>query len=227
MSENVIYKIRNKVNGKIYIGSTQNKTRRLVQHKSNLRNNRHDNPYLQNAWNKYSTDNFEFTIVEKVEDIEDLIDREQFYIDKLEPEYNIKPEAGRSKVSKETKQKLREANLGEKSPRYGKKLSEKHKQRISEANIGKELSDQHKKNISKALAGKERSDQYKKKRSKALQGEKSSSAKLTKKKVKIIKHLLDGGSFTQKQIGKMFGVVKTTINAISTGEHWSHVKITS
>jgi len=63
--EGVIYKIENKVNGKVYIGQTEvgYKTR-IGQHKSALRYNRHPNEYLQRAWNKYGEDNFIFSVVE-------------------------------------------------------------------------------------------------------------------------------------------------------------------
>jgi len=61
--------------------------------------------------------------------------------------------------------------------------------------------------------------------SRATRGEGNSKAKLTKKKVKVIKYLLDGDSFAQKQIAKMFGVAESTISFISTGQRWGHVEV--
>ena len=58
-----IYKIANLVNGKRYIGGSVNLKHRLVCHKSGLRRGRHKNPHLQNAWNKYGEENFEFKII--------------------------------------------------------------------------------------------------------------------------------------------------------------------
>ena len=79
-----IYKIENKINGKIYIGQSNNIYKRWYSHKNSLRRNVHDNDYLQNAWNKYGEENFEFSIVEICEnDVDVLNSREQFYIDNL------------------------------------------------------------------------------------------------------------------------------------------------
>jgi len=73
-----IYSITNKVNGKIYIGQSQNIEFRWFQHKNNLNKNKHVNTHLQNAWNKYGEDNFEFCIVEESE--ENLNEKEKHYI---------------------------------------------------------------------------------------------------------------------------------------------------
>jgi group I intron endonuclease len=59
-----IYQIKNLKNNKIYIGSSKNIKERFLQHKYNLKNNKHCNPILQNSWNKYGEENFEFIIIE-------------------------------------------------------------------------------------------------------------------------------------------------------------------
>ena len=78
-----IYKITNKINHKFYIGSAINIKNRWNLHISALRGNRHCNTHLQRAWNEYGEDNFLFEIIEIVENKEDLIKREQFYLDSL------------------------------------------------------------------------------------------------------------------------------------------------
>lgn len=87
-----VYKILNKVNGKFYIGSSINLGKRWKAHIDELNRNVHDNTYLQNSWNKYHKDNFEFYILEiryqgdnykKYKDI--IKQREQYYIDTLKP----------------------------------------------------------------------------------------------------------------------------------------------
>ena len=55
-----LYKITNVANGKFYIGSSDNMPRRFSQHLLDLRKNRHDNPHLQLAWNRYGFENFLF-----------------------------------------------------------------------------------------------------------------------------------------------------------------------
>jgi group I intron endonuclease len=85
-----VYQIKNKTDEKKYIGSSKRLNYRIGQHKSDLRANRHINKYLQNAWNKYGEDNFEFEILEQTCDI---IEAEQKWIDLIKPEYNIQIKA--------------------------------------------------------------------------------------------------------------------------------------
>lgn len=88
-----IYKITNIINDKCYIGQTKDYIKRFSAHKNALRKNKHDNPHLQSAWNKYGEENFSFDILEYTEDYND---REKYYIayyksDNLEYGYNILP----------------------------------------------------------------------------------------------------------------------------------------
>lgn len=66
-----IYIIENKINHKVYIGRTSNKTKRFSKHKTLLSKNIHPNKHLQNAWNKYGKNNFDF-IVHTYANISDL-----------------------------------------------------------------------------------------------------------------------------------------------------------
>ena len=83
-----IYMLINTKNGKRYIGSSINIRERLWKHRSLLRHNHHDNPHLQNAWNKYGEDCFDYSLLE-ICSTEDRFNREQFYVNTLKPEYNI------------------------------------------------------------------------------------------------------------------------------------------
>lgn len=95
-----IYKITNKVNGKFYIGSSIHLVRRKAEHKYRLKNYR-GNSIIRNAVLKYGEDAFNFEILEEIH-IGDWADkayiseiittREQYYVDSLNPEYNIKKE---------------------------------------------------------------------------------------------------------------------------------------
>jgi group I intron endonuclease len=91
-----VYRIVNKTNGKFYIGSAAGKFgiyQRFQDHKKTLQTNRHSNSYLQNTWNKHKEESFSFEVVEFCEK-EKCIEREQYYIDTLKPEYNICKIAG-------------------------------------------------------------------------------------------------------------------------------------
>ena len=93
-----VYTITNTSNGKIYVGSTIHVDRRRLEHFSALKYNKHINKHLQNAYNKYGRESFEFEVIETLEITdsikEDLLAREQFWIDNLKPEYNVLLVAG-------------------------------------------------------------------------------------------------------------------------------------
>lgn len=75
-----IYKIENKVNGKVYIGQSIDINTRWYNHRRELNGNRHHNEHLQYAWNKYKENNFEFIIIEECK-IEDIDNKEIYWID--------------------------------------------------------------------------------------------------------------------------------------------------
>ena len=108
-----IYKIENKITKYIYVGSSVNLSNRKSRHFKDLEKNIHHSIILQRAVNKYKIENFEFIILEEC-DKKDLINREQYYLDTLQPLYNILPIAGSSlgcKQSKETILKLKKYAL--------------------------------------------------------------------------------------------------------------------
>jgi len=103
---NGVYRIFNKITNCFYIGSTSDKNgfnNRFKKHKKQLKNNSHCNSYLQNAWNKYGESSFIFEILEICEK-DKCIEREQFYIDTLKPEYNICKIAGSTLGVKHTEE---------------------------------------------------------------------------------------------------------------------------
>ncbi len=61
-----VYIITNLVNFKVYIGSSENISQRVIQHRSDLKGNRHKNKHLQSAYNTYGVDNFTFEYLELV-----------------------------------------------------------------------------------------------------------------------------------------------------------------
>lgn len=129
-----IYKILNKVNGKFYIGSAVDIENRWRRHKHDLNKNNHHNIYLQKGWNKYWNVSFEFTIIEAC-DKENLLIREQFWLDWAKPEYNLSPTAGNSlgvKHSEQSRKRMSEAK---------KKMTEETKDMMRQARKGKKLSE--------------------------------------------------------------------------------------
>jgi len=104
-----IYKITNLVNGHFYVGSSVNVYNRFHTHKTKLKKNIHVNKYLQNAFNKYGENNFLFTVLEYC-DKNCIQDREQYYLDFLNPKYNFRKIAHINlgiSPTKETREKIR------------------------------------------------------------------------------------------------------------------------
>jgi len=105
-----IYIIRNKINNKIYLGSSVNMNIRFIHHKGRLLNNMHKNSYLQNSVNKYGIENFRFEIVCYCTTTE-ILEKEDYYLkfyNVCNPTigYNINPSAtGGTQFTKETIEK--------------------------------------------------------------------------------------------------------------------------
>ncbi len=82
----LIYKYENKINGKIYIGQTCNSLKK--RHKKHLTQMRHnDNDYFHRALKKYGFENFTLSIVEDNILLEELDDKEIYYIKQYDSYY--------------------------------------------------------------------------------------------------------------------------------------------
>jgi group I intron endonuclease len=183
MTKSGIYMIRNVINNKKYVGSTCSSNgfyKRWRIHKAYLRHNNHPNSHLQNAWNKYGEDSFEFMILEECEDNK-LISREQYWISRYDTTnrakgYNLKEAGSNGKGyhhTKEAIEKIRIAALknggrkpgfkideetrrkminGHKNhPRINYKHSEDTKLKLSIAHKGKKTSEEAKRNLSNSM----------------------------------------------------------------------------
>ena len=128
-----IYQIKSlKYPDRIYIGSAINIDSRWNNHIKTLRQKKHRNCKMQGHYDKYGECDLHFAILEEC--IKDnLINREQYYIDLFNPSFNICRKAG--------------------SP-LGVKHSDEYKKRISERQKGRKLSEEHKKKI--GISGKGR-----------------------------------------------------------------------
>ena len=133
-----IYSITNIRNNKIYIGSAFQYKNRRNSHLYLLRKEKHHNKHLQKSFIKYGEKNFQFGIIEYVENKERLIEREQVWIDFFKPEYNICTIAGSSlgfKFTQETKLIQSEQRSGINNPNFGKPVSEERKKKFRETRM--------------------------------------------------------------------------------------------
>lgn len=176
-----IYKHENKINGKCYIGQTKN-----------MKWRKYPSCYVYctkffRAINKYGWNNFTHEILKECTE-NDVDYWEAYYIQKynsIENGYNLES-GGKSNqtVSKETKQKIREANLkrvyrptGKPAWNKGLKLSDEYRKKLSDIHKGKRkpLSQETKIKIAESNKGKKRSAETKRKLSEAHKGKPSNN----------------------------------------------------
>jgi group I intron endonuclease len=183
-----VYCIENKINGKKYIGQSWNIYYRWSSHRSELVGGYHSNQHLQNSFDKYGKDSFEFTIIEIISASGLLTEREQYWLDQLpiEQRYNIRPivdtnlgvkmtEEFKENCSKTTKKRW--ANMSDEERQYmkgivsgscghfyGKHHTEETKQINREAHIGLMSGENH------PFYGKHHTKEAKKKISEAKKG---------------------------------------------------------
>jgi group I intron endonuclease len=112
------------LHNKIYVGSAKCLRYRIHRHLNDLKNGTHASNHLQNSFNLYGIDEFSFQILEEFDsyDRTHLIEREQYYLDTLEPwnreiGYNTCQVAGSPEhrvLSDEHKEKIRKSLIGHK-----------------------------------------------------------------------------------------------------------------
>lgn len=144
----LIYMIRNKINNKKYIGQTI----RALNDRMNDYKRGFGNDYLNNAFNKYGWNNFEFTVIDTAQTIEELNSKEIKYIIKYNTTnkmigYNIELGGNNATPTIETLEKMSRSHLGikqtdtwinnrispsgsDEAKKYGRKKTEEEKLEI-------------------------------------------------------------------------------------------------
>ena len=120
-----IYIIRNLVDGRVYVGSAVNTSKRWGQHRSSLSQSIHRNRHLQSAWRLYGPGTFRFEVIESVNEGSALLDREQYWLDRFRTTrpggvYNIATTAG--------------------APMRGVPFTDQHRRNIAAAQTGRKFS---------------------------------------------------------------------------------------
>lgn len=150
----IIYKATNKKNGKIYIGQTVRPLAvRISEHA------RHSQTPFDRAIKRYGIENFDFEIIDTANSIEELNQKEIYWIKHFNSfglnGYNAcvggentlgyqHTEEAKAKMS-ETKSRM---YVGANNPFYGKHHSQEVRRRFSEQRRGRKLSREWKQNIS-------------------------------------------------------------------------------
>lgn len=141
IKSNEVYKITNKINGKIYIGITnQGSGARYRHHWYESRIG--ESSALHRAMAKYGEENFTLEIIDFADTYDELKEKEKFYIKQFDSKnrdkgYNL-TEGGDGTFGKmhseETKEKIRQKAIG-------RKASEETKQKMSEMRKGRPVSE--------------------------------------------------------------------------------------
>ena len=196
----LIYKVTNKINGKVYVGQTSlGLKRRKSQHIIDVKNNK-SNCYFHNSIRKYGEENFTWMIIEKCKTKNEAnLSEEWFirYLNSYKPNgYNL-TFGGEGTLKRKTSQKTRERlSRGVKGwwdkkdsdyrRKWGERISKQNtgkkrqpvsvetREKLRIANIGKKHSEEHKEKISKSLKGRVFSNEHKEKIRETQIGEKNS-----------------------------------------------------
>ena len=147
LNENIdksgVYMLKNKLTGDFYIGQSKNIKNRFKNYFNVSYLKSKQGFIISRALLKYGYSNFSLTILEYCNS-SDLLVREQYYLDKLKPKYNILKIAGISqgfKHSEETKTKISKAlkgiYVGDNSALFGRLHKEETKKLMSLKKAGK------------------------------------------------------------------------------------------
>ena len=133
----IVYKITNKINGKIYIGQTVSTlSTRWSQHVNNALKGK-ASMVISKAIKKYGPDSFERKVLVRCNSIEEMNHRETYYIgifrSTIPVGYNVDSGGKNKRTHESTKEKLSKAKMGKKKGPH----SEQHRKRLSEAHKGR------------------------------------------------------------------------------------------
>jgi group I intron endonuclease len=138
-----IYMLTNKITKKIYIGQSSNLSNRFKNYFNPSYLKSKANLIICRTLVEYGYSNFSLTILEYCDKFE-LLTREQFYFDKLNPEYNILKIAGSSLMSLK--------KLGTTNPLLGKTPNENSKELMKQKALSRKHSEDTKLTMS-AISG--------------------------------------------------------------------------
>lgn len=192
-----VYCIKNIVNGKIYIGSTENLERRKNEHFNNLKRGENCNKNLLEDFNIYGEESFNFIVLEYFVEYNknSLLEWEDFYIkkqdrDKLYNVYIEYPNGKGQNMPLDIKEKISNTLKGRPSPNKGNKYPEELKSKMSESR----------------------------------KGLKNANSKYSLEDFKKVKKLLLAG-FTTKQIEELTGMSSSNVKNFRKGNHWANEEL--
>lgn len=135
-----IYKITNNINGKVYVGQSNNIHKRWNQHTSKYEWNRNSDKPLYKAFSKYGLQNFTFSVLEECS-LEELDKKEEYWIKKLNSlvhhnGYNIRSGGEGNRGENHSRHKLTEEDVRDIRTRYNNHERRKEVEKIYSDRIG-------------------------------------------------------------------------------------------
>lgn len=188
---------------------------------------------MQQAYNKYGEDSFEFGVLEKYNvnskpcNVKELLsERERHWIkvfDSHNKGFNqtdggeIIPDA---MITPECRKMVGEKN---RLRMLGSKLSDETKRRMSESHKGLVRTEEHRKHLSEALTGQHISAEHREKCRLANQGSKQKTAKYNEELIERLKiDYMNGLNGTE--LAKKYNMNRGTVYGIVNDRRWSHVR---
>jgi group I intron endonuclease len=216
----VIYKITNKINGKIYIG------KRVLCERDFMNSNYWGSgKFIKRAIAKYGKNNFMREVICECASIEDMNKQEIFYINKFNAlvpyGYNIQKggnggDTGRRKgdISYiDLSNRMMGNDFRKGLPSWNKGLKKGVDEKMKNCGI---VSEERNLAVSRALKGKPKTESHKKK----MRGELSSRHKITWEQALEIRRLYLTGNYSQYKIADMFHLCQSTVSSIIKNETW-------
>lgn len=228
-----IYAIHCLINDKMYIGQTEmNFGDRRDNHYALLNNNKHHINDLQNDWNEYGKENFEFIILHDLQEGENITEIEEKYIKQYKDNnkaYNrayggIKCGGLGFHLSEDAKRKIGEKNSINLT---GKKQSEetikKRAKSISQAyqNLSQEEKDRRAKQCSKINKGRKHDKDFKTHMCE-IQKTKPNGAKYDIDTIRYIRYLYEKENMSNKEIAEKLSIPRSTIYLITSYRRWKY-----
>ena len=222
-----IYFIRNKITGIGYVGQTANNFGdRRDSNFAKLRHGKHDNVLLQEDWDKYGEDNYEFVVLEELESPMNIDEREKFWIAKMKEDgksFNLQT-GGKGFCGMHLSDQHKKA-IGEKNRIHnlGKKATEETKQKMSKSHKGMIVTEETKQKLRIANLGRKQTEEMKLKNSISHSGDKCCLAKYTKEQVLMARELYTNGNHNYKDIAVQTGINRDALYDIIARKRWKYI----
>lgn len=196
-----LYMIFNKINGKIYVGISNNLEKRWKRHKSNAKSKNLARKHaIHHALAKYGFENFIFKSIEQLPDLDTANIKERDWIKTLKDfKYQLYNETDGGdghlgvKWTDEQKKKASERNSGSDNPMYGVQLFGE-----DNPNFGKKMKPHVKEGLLKTRR------------------------KLSDEQIQEVQSLYSTGDYTQTKLANQFNISLTQIHRIVKGKSWGH-----